>query len=58
LAVGIVLIAVGGVWILQGAGFLKGSFMTGEGTWLWIGIATVIVGFVVVRASRRARPND
>jgi hypothetical protein len=27
-------VLVGGVWIGQGAGWIKGSFMTGSATWL------------------------
>jgi len=43
---GVVLIAVGAVWILQGANVLPGSFMTGQPLWLWIGIACVVVGLL------------
>src|SRR5205823_1142958 len=39
--IGIVLLALGGVWIAQGSGALHGSFMTGEALWTVIG---VIVG--------------
>ena len=54
LVVGFLLIAVGFVWFFQGYGALKGSFMTGSPTWMWIGIASAIVGAVlVVRAVRR-----
>ncbi len=43
-ALGIVLMLVGLLWILQGAGFIGGSFMTGQSEWLYIGIVTAIVG--------------
>jgi hypothetical protein len=33
LVVGILLVLVGGVWIFQGIGVLKGSFMTGQALW-------------------------
>jgi hypothetical protein len=39
----IVVLLVGLVWILQGANVLKGSFMTGQSLWLYIGVAVVIV---------------
>ena len=39
----IVVLLIGLVWILQGANMLKGSFMTGQSLWLYIGIAVVIV---------------
>jgi hypothetical protein len=44
LVAGVVLLLLGGVWILQGAGMLKGSFMTGQSRWLWIGIGCAVVG--------------
>jgi len=55
--VGIALIAVGGVWILQGIGVLKGSFMTGDASWSWIGAACVLVGLAILaRGLRRSGP--
>jgi hypothetical protein len=49
--VGIVVALVGAVFTLQGAGVLGGSFMTGSGTWLVIGIAMVVAGLVVYARS-------
>ena len=48
LVVGLVLAAVGAVWFFQGYGSLRGSFMTGSPTWMWIGIACLVVGAVLV----------
>jgi len=48
IALGIGLIAVGAVFTFQGYGTLKGSFMTGSRMWLWVGIACVLVGMVVL----------
>jgi hypothetical protein len=45
---GVGLIIAGAVWTFQGYGTLKGSFMTGSRTWLWIGIACIVVGAVVL----------
>jgi hypothetical protein len=45
---GVLLIAVGAVWAFQGYGTLKGSFMTGSPMWLWIGIACILVGAVLL----------
>ena len=57
IAVGAVLIGVGIVWILQGAGVLKGSFMTGSAFWAWMGALAVLLGLPAlvrgVRGSRR-----
>ena len=36
-AIGVVLLVVGGVWIGQGVGWIEGSFMTGEAVWAVIG---------------------
>ncbi len=45
---GVGLIAAGAVWTSQGYGTLKGSFMTGSRMWLWIGIACIVLGVVVL----------
>jgi len=45
---GVGLILAGAVWTFQGYGTLKGSFMTGSRMWLWIGIACIVVGAVVL----------
>ena len=55
--VGVALIVVGAVWAVQGYGTLTGSFMTGSPLWMWIGIASVIVGVIVLVTSRRARQD-
>ena len=48
LAIGIALIVLGGIWITQGIGVLKGSFMTGSPVWGWIGVICTAVGVVLV----------
>jgi len=54
LAAGLVLVAVGVVWILQGLDLLKGSFMTGRSFWAWMGAVAVLVGLpLVARGLRR-----
>lgn len=50
--IGVLLVVVGAVWTIQGYGTLKGSFMTGSRTWMWIGIACVVVGVLILIASR------
>jgi hypothetical protein len=52
---GILLTVVGGVWIFQGAGLLKGSFMTGSSKWLLIGVACVVIGLPVAFSGLRPR---
>lgn len=54
--IGVLLTLVGVVWIFQGAGFLKGSFMTGSSKWLLIGVVCVVIGLpVAVRGLRSPR---
>ena len=58
LVLGVIAIFAGGVWILQGAGVLPGSFMTGQRMWLVIGIIVAIVGVALAYNGirRPARP--
>ncbi len=37
-----ILALIGLVWIFQGVGVIKGSFMTGDITWTYVGIGFVI----------------
>jgi len=56
IVVGVVLIGVGIVWVLQGAGVLKGSFMTGSAFWAWMGALAVLLGLpALVRGVRGGR---
>ena len=41
---GALCLLVGGVWTLQGAGLLLGSFMTGSRLWLGIGVVLDLAG--------------
>src|SRR2546425_7150840 len=45
---GVILLLAGAVWALQGAGYLLGSFMSNDRTWLWIGIVTALAGVGIV----------
>jgi hypothetical protein len=53
LAIGAVLVLVGAVWVLQGAGVITGSFMTGQKLWFLIGLVAILVGVVAVAATAR-----
>jgi len=46
--IGIVLIAVGGVWIAQGSGAMQGSMMTGHSQYAALGVVVVIVGVALL----------
>jgi hypothetical protein len=55
-AIGVVCIVVGGVWLMQGVGFAKGSVMTGSTVWAVLGALTLAAGAIVLqRASRTAK---
>ena len=55
--VGIVLVLTGVVWIFQGAGALKGSFMTGSIFWLWMGVLSAAAGLpLAIIGFRRSSP--
>jgi hypothetical protein len=57
LIIGALAVLVGGVWIGQSAGFIKGSFMTGSPTWLAIGLLCLVVGLLLIFLSVRRGPN-
>jgi hypothetical protein len=54
--IGVVLVAIGAVWIAQGSGVLHGSFMTGQGLWTVIGVVAVLFGVaLLVGAARESK---
>jgi hypothetical protein len=56
LVIGLLIALTGAVFALQGAGFLPGSYMTGDRLWLVIGSVMVVVGVGLAAWSRqRAR---
>ena len=48
LALGILMLLVGGLWTLQGLGYVGGSSMTGSDTWALIGPAVAGLGLALV----------
>lgn len=57
LIVGALAVLVGGVWIGQGAGLIKGSFMTGSPTWLAIGLLCLVIGLFLIFLTLRPRTS-
>jgi hypothetical protein len=51
----LIVLAIGVLWSLQGIGLVQGSFMTGQSRWLYIGLATVLVGLVGLGWANRSR---
>ena len=46
--IGIVMVLLGGLWILQGSNVLAGSAMSGQSQWLYVGIIVSIVGLAAL----------
>jgi hypothetical protein len=51
----LIVLAIGVLWSLQGVGLVRGSFMTGQSQWLYIGLVTVLVGLVGLGWANRSR---
>ena len=47
IVIGVLVLLVGLVWVGQGLGYVKGSFMTGDMKWFWIGLGMVALGVVI-----------
>jgi uncharacterized membrane protein YidH (DUF202 family) len=61
IVVGVIILAIGGVFAGQGANIIPGSSMTGDPTWLYIGIAMAIVGVIIIVVGARrggAKPRE
>lgn len=61
IALGVVLVLAGTIWILQGlnVAFAPQSFMTGDRSWSWVGAVAVAAGVGLVwwevRSERRSK---
>lgn len=53
--VGVILMAVGGVWIAQGSGTMRGSAMTGHSQYTVLGVVVVLVGVALLGWAWRVR---
>jgi hypothetical protein len=51
---GVLLLLMGGIWILQGINVLPGSFMTGQTKWAIYGALAAVAGIVLIVLARRA----
>ena len=51
--VGVLLVLIGGIWILQGINVLPGSFMTGQTKWAIYGAIAAVAGIVLIVLARR-----
>lgn len=55
LILGVLLIAMGALWTLQGVGVVGGSAMTGVALWAVVGPLVLLAGIWLVVRSRRSR---
>jgi len=53
--VAVILLLLGGLWILQGSNIIGGSVMSGHSRWLYIGIVLVVVSIGLFWWSNRRR---
>jgi uncharacterized membrane protein len=53
--VGAVVAVIGAVFAGQGLGLIPGSFMTGDRTWLFIGLAMLLIGVVLILVGTNRR---
>ncbi|MET0789494.1 MAG: hypothetical protein ABWY33_09650 [Cellulomonas sp.] len=56
IVLGVILLALGTVFTLQGLGYLGGSAMTGVTLWAIVGPIIAVVGLVLLVRSARSRP--
>jgi cytochrome bd-type quinol oxidase subunit 2 len=56
--VGVIALIVGAVFAGQGANLIPGSSMTGDRTWLYIGVIVAVVGIVLIVLGLRRPRRD
>jgi hypothetical protein len=47
IVIAVLLFLAGCVWVGQGLGYIKGSFMTGDMKWFWIGVVLIVAALVL-----------
>ena len=58
IAVGVLALAMGVIFVGQGANLSPGSFMTGDSTWLIVGVILAVVGVVLLVVGLRRPKGD
>ena len=53
--IGIIVLLMGSVWAFQGAGYVSGSFMSNDPTWIAIGAPTAAIGALLAVAGLRSK---
>ena len=57
IGLGVLLALAGGLWFLQGVGFLLGSVMTGQPFWATVGLLALIAGLTLIYVGARRRAS-
>lgn len=57
IVIGVIALVVGLVFAGQGANWIPGSSMTGDSTWLYIGVIVAIVGVILIALGARRRTS-
>jgi len=52
---GVIVLLMGSVWAFQGAGYIPGSFMSNNPTWIYIGAPAAVLGLVVALLGVRGK---
>lgn len=55
LVIGVLAVLTGAIWTLQGLNILRGSFMSGQMTYVVVGPIVALVGLVLVVVGARRR---
>ncbi len=55
--IAVLMLLIGGVWIGQGLGYIKGSFMTGDMHWFFIGAILASLGVFLGAGAVWFRPG-
>ena len=56
IVIAILMFLTGAVWIGQGLDYIKGSFMTGDMKWFWIGVVLVVAALALSAFAIRFSP--
>jgi hypothetical protein len=58
IVIGVIALLTGVVWAGQGLNLIPGSVMTGDRTWLWIGLILGVVGVILLVVGLRRNRSD
>ncbi|MHA6763417.1 hypothetical protein [Streptacidiphilus sp. PAMC 29251] len=53
--IGVVLVAIGGLWVAQGTGAMRGSMMSGHGQYALLGAVAILAGLALLGWAWRLR---